>query len=72
MKVLRCKCGAKEVYIERSNFDCQGCELCQTTFALKGEQRMLQSHKWATLFDDERGMIYTHCTICGFDNILNL
>jgi len=72
MKVLRCECGAKAIWLEGASFDCLGCEICRTPFALKGEQRQFQSHKWAIVFDDEQGLIYTRCTICGIDNRLNI
>ena len=72
MKVLRCKCGARAVFTEDESFDCMGCDICMTTFAQKGEQRLLQPHKYAIVFDDQKGTIYLRCMVCGMEDKLGI
>lgn len=72
MKVLRCKCGAKAVFLEGDNFECMGCDTCMTTFASDGEYRLLQPHKWSIVFDDQSGTIYLRCSVCLMEDKLGI
>jgi hypothetical protein len=72
MEVLKCKCGNKVLFTEGDNYDCMGCEDCMTTFALPGEHKLLQPHKWAIVFDDGLGEIYTRCTVCGIEDKIRI
>jgi hypothetical protein len=72
MQVLRCRCGAKAVFLEGESFDCMGCDICMTTFAMKGEHKLLQPHKWAIVFDDDHGTIYLRCSVCGTEGAIGI
>jgi hypothetical protein len=70
MQVLRCKCGAKAIFLEGENFDCMGCDICLTTYASEGEHRLRQPHKWSIVFDDQSGTIYRCCSVCRMEDKL--
>ena len=72
MKALRCKCGAKAVFLEGNNFECMGCDICLTTFAPNGEHKLRQPHKWAVVFDDQKGTIYLHCSVCNIEDKMGI
>lgn len=72
MEVLKCKCGNKVLFTEGENYDCMGCDICLTTFALEGGHKILQPHKWTIVFDDEQRTIYKRCTICGIEDKIRI
>ena len=45
--------------------DCQGCEICQTTFAEHPDfHEPLQPHTWVVMYNQNTGKPYKRCTKC--------
>ena len=65
MRTLRCKCGEGIAWTTDSFPDCQGCEICQTTYAGHPDgHRPLQSHTWITRYNENTGKPYKMCEKC--------
>jgi len=61
----RCKCGDKIGFGSMPFADCQGCDICNTTFASHPDNhKPLQSHEWETMYNQSTGKPYKRCKNC--------
>jgi hypothetical protein len=66
MRTLRCKCGDKIMYTSTGVHDCQGCEICGTTFAGHPDNhKPLIPHDFSIKkFNQNTGKPYYVCSRC--------
>jgi hypothetical protein len=61
----RCKCGDKTAFGSMPFADCQGCEICNTTFASYPDgHKELQPHDWFITYNQNTGKPYKRCKNC--------
>jgi len=65
MRAVRCKCGDKTGWTSDSFQDCQGCDICNTTFASHPDNhKELQPHEYITVYNESTGKPYKRCNKC--------
>jgi len=65
MRTLRCKCGDKMAWTSDNFQDCQGCEICQTTYSgHPNNHKPLQPHEWKIMYNENTGKPYKMCKNC--------
>ena len=65
MQTLRCKCGDKTAWTSMGMADCQGCDICNTTFAGHPDNhKELQPHEWFITYSQKTGKPYKRCKKC--------
>jgi len=65
MRTLRCKCGDKVAWTTDSFPDCQGCEICKTTYSGHPDyHKELQPHVWKVMYNQNTGKPYNRCEKC--------
>lgn len=64
MRYLRCECGKSEMWTTDGVHDCQGCNVCKTTYSNTKNHRVLQPHTWKTMYNENTGKPYNICEKC--------
>jgi len=65
MRTLRCKCGDKTAWTSSCFPDCQGCEICKTTYAGHPDgHRELKPHDYEIMYNQNTGNPYKRCKNC--------
>lgn len=65
MQYYRCKCGEAICYGSMSPSDCEGCTICNTTYAQHPDNHQeLKPHVEVTKYDQNTGKPFKICSVC--------
>ena len=66
MQHYRCKCGESYSFGSMSPMDCQGCDICNTTYAQHPDHhKERKPHTMVTKYNQDTGKPYQICSMCS-------